>query len=104
MGDERVRINVRVELTDSEWMDLIAGDDSRPGSLGQCCANISSLRDRVIGIARDGGKVNNSVSLSRLREAIRWVMNGHEIDGIPALIKLRDQVEALSLVPSGNDI
>lgn len=75
-----------VDLTDSEWMSLI--DGTRPGGLQKCCANISELRDRIIEIARDGGRYHLH-SLFFLR-AYRATADGHDLQGIAALNKVRD--------------
>lgn len=90
-----MRIETRIELTDSEWMNLIIGDESRPEGMVRCCANISTLRDRIIRTAREGGQID-SYSLRGLREAMEWVEGGHEINMIPALAKLRDQLESIN--------
>lgn len=81
--------DVKVELTDTEWMDLIDGE--RPDGLQRCCANISALRDWIISLARAGGQTN-FITLKELRRTLGWVCADHEIDGIPALVKLRTQV------------
>ncbi len=81
-----------ITLTDSEWMDLIDGSDNRDGNLGSCCANISALRDEIIELARNGGECYD-FQLSGLKQKLGWVLDGHEIDKIPALVKLCDQLE-----------
>ena len=81
--------DVKVELTDTEWMDLIDGE--RPDGLQKCCANISVLRDWIISLARDGGQTN-FITLQELRRTLGWVCSDHAVDGIPALVKLRAQV------------
>jgi hypothetical protein len=81
---------MKIELTDSEWMSLIDGE--REDGLQRCCANISALRDCLIGLARDGGRVN-PFTIGRLQMTLGWVIDGHEIDNIPALVKVRDQLD-----------
>jgi hypothetical protein len=80
---------IKVELADSEWMSLIDGE--RPGGLSKCCPNISNLRDQIILLARDGG-VFNLFTIEEFRRALGWVADGHDINGIPALMKLVDQL------------
>lgn len=80
----------RITLTDAEWMSLIDGE--REGGLQRCCANISELRDCLIGAARAGGDVN-MFSVNRLQQTLGWVLDGHDIDGIPALVKVREQLD-----------
>jgi hypothetical protein len=70
-------------------MDLIDGE--RPHGLHKCCPNISALRDRIIALARDGG-VPHVFTIGELRRALGWVMDSHDISGIPALHKLFDQL------------
>ena len=81
--------SLTISLTDTEWMDLI--DGSRPDGLQKCCANISSLRDCIISAARDGGEVHR-FEVEQFRQTLGWVVDSHEIAGIPALDKLRDQI------------
>ncbi len=64
-----------VDLTDTEWMDLI--DPERPG-LPRCCANISALRDVIINIARESGRVG-VFGRGDLGQKAVWVMEGHEL-------------------------
>jgi len=80
---------IKIVLTDSEWMDLI--DGTRPGGLEKCCANVSALRSCIINAARDGGEVH-IFAVKQLRMTLGWVVDGHGLDSIPALVKLRDQV------------
>ncbi len=80
---------IKIKLTDSEWMDLI--DGSRPDGLQKCCANISALRDCIISAARDGGEVH-AFAVNQFRMTLGWVVAGHDLSSIPALVKLRDQV------------
>ena len=83
----------RVTLTDAEWMSLI--DGTRDGGLTKCCANVSALRDCIIGIARDGGEIN-PFTREELRLRWGWVdgdfADGHDTRDIPALTKLLTQV------------
>jgi hypothetical protein len=81
---------VRLDLTDAEWMSLIDGE--RDDGLQRCCANISALRDCLIGAARSGGEVH-TFEVDQLRMTLGWVLDGHDIDGIPALVKVRRQLE-----------
>lgn len=81
---------MRIELTDSEWMSLIDGE--REDGLQRCCANISDLRDCLIGVARAGGEVH-TFEVERLRMTLGWVLDGHDIGGIPALVKVRNQLD-----------
>jgi len=59
---------IRITLTDAEWISLIdcADDDS---GLPICCANISALRDELIGVIRNGR--NNPLSQWELDELIK---------------------------------
>lgn len=78
----------KVELTDEEWMSLI--DNERDG-LPSCCGNISTLRDEIIEMARDGCRV--SFRHYSLLRAYRACMDGHDMRGLsPALDKLVEQV------------
>jgi len=70
-------------------MSLIDGE--RDG-LPRCCANVSALRDCLISVARDGGRVN-PFSIGRLEMTLGWVLDGHEIDGLTALDKVRQQLD-----------
>jgi hypothetical protein len=83
--------SVKIELSDTEWMDLIDGD--RPNGLAACCANISALRDEIISAARSGGEIH-AFQIDRFRIVLGWVLDGHDIDGIPALSRLREQIDA----------
>lgn len=58
---------IKVELTDSEWMDLIDGE--RPNGLSKCCPNVSNLRDQIIALVRDGG-VFNIFTIEEFRRAL----------------------------------
>lgn len=82
----------QIELTDSEWMDLIDGSENRDNNLGICCANISALRDEIIKFARNGGRCYE-FELIGLKQKIGWVIDGHDITGINALVKLCDQLD-----------
>lgn len=87
---------VTLDLTDAEWMSLIDGE--REGGLMRCCANISALRDVLIGAARDGGEVH-LFAVESLRHTLGWVLDGHDIDGIPALVKVREQLDLADRPP-----
>lgn len=82
----------QIQLTDSEWMDLIDGSDNRDNNLGMCCENVSALRDEIIDFARNGGHTYE-FCLTTFKQTLKWVLDGHSIDGIPALIKLCEQLE-----------
>jgi hypothetical protein len=87
---------IPLDLTDTEWMSLIDGD--RPGGLTACCANISALRDVIISAARAGCEVHR-FELDNFRRTLGWALDGHDLDGIPALTKLRAQIDASDKVP-----
>lgn len=90
-----IDFDATIDLTDSEWMSLISGERD----LQRCCANISELRDRIIEIARDGGRYHTH-SLFFLR-AYRAAADGHDIHGIPALNKIRDAcLEHIGIAPA----
>jgi hypothetical protein len=80
-----------VQLTDSEWMSLIDGSEHRTGNLGKCCANVSALRDTLISLAREGGETNVFTG-PNLRRHLGWVLAGHEVAEIPALVKVAQQL------------
>ncbi|MEN6550064.1 MAG: hypothetical protein ABFE07_28815 [Armatimonadia bacterium] len=80
----------RVELTDSEWMELI--DMTREG-LPDCCANISAFRDAVITLAREGGELN-VLSSGELLKTFAWASEGHDLNDLPIVHKLMRQVYA----------
>jgi hypothetical protein len=90
MTDDGVYREIKIELSDSEWMSLIDGD--RPGGLERCCANISELRDVLISTAREGGRVH-MFQVERLRMTLGWVIDGHDIDSTAALVKVRAQLD-----------
>lgn len=77
-------------LTDSEWMSLI--NKERDG-LPECCANISELRDQIIQIIRDGGKLAPWNGMQFLR-AYRVCRDGHDLNDetTPVLMKLVREV------------
>lgn len=77
----------RLSLTDGEWMRLIDGerDDS---ALPKCCANISALRDDLIGAARNGGRVDFVSSVTRTFE---WCFPDHDVPD-PLIEKIADQL------------
>jgi hypothetical protein len=87
---------MKLELTDSEWMDLIDGE--RPGGLTACCANISEVRDQFISAARAGGEVHR-FQIDRFRLILGAALAGHDLDGIPALDKVRAQLGAAGHLP-----
>ncbi len=78
------------ELTDNEWMSLI---NTHGEGLPPCCGNISSLRDEIISMARDGCTLApwNGVQILR---AYRVACDGHTFteDAFPALLKLLREV------------
>lgn len=78
----------KISLSDEEWMSLI--DGTREGGLTVCCANISALRDEIISIARNGGTIQQWDEAG-LQVKINWVLDSHEIDKIPALVKFIEQ-------------
>lgn len=80
----------KIELSDSEWMSLIDGSDERHGLL-ICCANVSALRDRILTIARHGGYVHD-MDLDMLKEVTGWVEDSHDLEDLPAFVKLRNQL------------
>jgi hypothetical protein len=63
----------RVELTDTEWMELI--NKERDG-LGICCANISNLRDYIIEVARSGGET--MLAERKILRAYHVAYEGHD--------------------------
>ena len=78
-------------MTDSEWMSLIDGE--RVDGLQKCCANISALRDVIMGIARDGGYVH-FVHQAQLKRTLGWAIGGHDgIDEISAIVKIASQMD-----------
>jgi hypothetical protein len=68
VSDER-----QIVLTPEQWMDLINADGE---SLRRCCANVSALRDEIIGLAREGGAFW-SYSGERFLRAYRWAIGSH---------------------------
>jgi hypothetical protein len=94
--------DVTLTLTDSEWMSLIDGSDEREGNLGRCCANISALRDSIIGAARDGGLVH-AFTIERFKMHLGWVIDGHDIADIPALMKVCEQLGIEPVQPHAPD-
>lgn len=82
----------RVDLTDAEWMSLIAlGRDGLPA----CCADVSDLRDDIIMLARANGEVYGSTARMFLEQYDHAAGCG-DLDGIsPALDKLVTQIRAI---------
>jgi len=64
----------KIELTDEEWMSVI--NQERDG-LPYCCANVSNVRDQLIGIARGDGDV---LIPDRLRLAMVAYVGTHDWD------------------------
>lgn len=83
--------DVKLTLTDSEWMSLIDGSDEREGNLSRCCANVSTLRDSLISVARNGGTVH-AFTIERLKKYLGWVIDAHDIADVPALMKVCEQL------------
>lgn len=88
--------SLTITLTDSEWMSLIDGE--REDGLQRCCANISELRDVLIGAARNGGVVHFFL-VEHLQMTLGWVLDDHQIDDIPALVKIREQLDLAGKLP-----
>jgi hypothetical protein len=65
----------KLELTDTEWMNIIVRD--RDG-LPPCCANISSLRDVLIHMAREDGLVD-LLSAPSLARSLTWCFPDHDV-------------------------
>lgn len=82
-----------VELTDTEWMELIDGSDNRDNNLGMCCANISALRDSIFSIARCGNGEVFEFEKKDIEQKVSWCLSGHDLNGITALVKLCQQLE-----------
>ena len=82
----------RLDLTDSEWMSVISSE--RDG-LPRCCGNISELRDVLISIAREDGRIN-FFTLPRLRRVLGWCFPDHDI---PSDV-IRKICESVEFVPS----
>jgi hypothetical protein len=78
---------VQITLTDEEWMSVI--NKERDG-LPPCCANVSALRDEIIGLARDDG-YSFFTDHDRLRVALGWVFPDHDVPS-PAVQKIIDQI------------
>lgn len=77
----------QLDLTDTEWMNIIVRD--RDG-LPACCANISALRDVLVGLARDGGYVGFLYSQS-LCQALTWCFPDHDVPS-PEIEKILEQI------------
>ncbi len=83
---------MKIELTDSEWISLLDGNAEDSG-LPICCANISALRDQLVSIVRDGR--NSDImkwEIDDLKQKIKWVIDGHDIEGLPLIKKIADQI------------
>jgi len=78
---------VILELTDEEWMSIVARD--RDG-LPACCANISALRDSLIEIAREDGMIG-FLNINRFAAALTWCFPSHEVPS-DAIQKVLDQI------------
>lgn len=79
---------IKIELTDREWVSLIDQEDE---GLPSCCANISALRDEIINILRNG-KTLYSWDLLRFLRAYHPATSGHEFENMDTLQKLFDQI------------
>lgn len=78
---------VRIILTDEEWMSII--NREREG-LPPCCANVSALRDEIIGLAtNDGESLFTDHDMLRMR--LNWVFPSHDVPS-PAVQKIMDQI------------
>lgn len=80
--------DVKIELTDAEWMSLI---DQTDEGLPYCCANISTLRDDIISIARYGRELS-AWSATRFLRHMYWCRG--EVEDLPVVQKLFQQVIA----------
>lgn len=88
-GDLLTNLNSidKVELTDEEWMSVIARD--RDG-LPPCCGNISSLRDALVSIALDDGRIE-FWNRTKLAQRITWCFPSHDVPS-GAVQKILDQL------------
>lgn len=86
---------VQLELTDSEWMSLLDGE--RDG-LPRCCANVSALRDTLMGIVR-GGCALNPFDRTLLERHFYWFLEGHDLDQEGPLAKLVAQTGLPMIAP-----
>lgn len=83
---------IRLVLTDSEWISLIDGSDDHSG-LPTCCANISALRFDLITIIRNGR--NNPLSnweVEGLIQKLQWCYDGHDLEDLPVIQKICKQI------------
>ena len=77
--------NIKLTLTDSEWISLIDGN-SNGSQLPVCCANVSALRDVFVRIVRNGR--NNGIfvwDLDELKQKLKWFTDGHDIEAFPTI-------------------
>lgn len=86
---------MKINLTDSEWISLLDGE-IEGSQLPRCCANISALRDVFMSIVRDGR--NDDIQdwqIQDLRQKLKWVADGHDIENFPVLMKVVECVGGL---------
>lgn len=79
--------HVQITLTDEEWMSII--NRERDG-LPPCCANVSALRDEIIGLATDDGH-SMWAGHDHLRMKLGWVFPEHDVPS-PAMQRIIDQL------------
>lgn len=84
-----------IHLTDEEWMSLINGD--RDG-LPRCCANVSALRDDLIALARNSGRLD-LFAKSSIAMHLTWVFPEHDVPSV-AMQKVLDHFD---ITPFGED-
>jgi hypothetical protein len=88
---------VRVDLTDAEWMSII--DMERDG-LPACCGSISDLRDDVISLARNSGRLYRTTAEMLIEDYDDAIGRHSDGEPMPVLDKLIAQVrEALTRFP-----
>lgn len=83
-------------LTPEEWVSLINGEAD---GLPRCCANISALREEVIGLLRDDGLLGYSdFQARRFLHAYVVAASSHDLVDLSsgAIEKLREAVEEAS--------
>jgi hypothetical protein len=76
---------IKLKLSDFEWMQLIDGERDE---LPVCCTDAALLKDVIVSIARQGGKIK-SWEQKRLEERMQWFLEGHKITEL--LQKVCDQ-------------